>query len=198
MTYPYSIYEEATGRIVSTCQAATRDQIPREGPIAESGGLAVIHERSDPTRQCVRGMRVVDKPAEELEEIDRRARRFDVNKRRNKVLAKPLRYAGHRFDMDPESRLRLLFAWQEASTAISVGAQRGDLKWHGGPEPFVWITADNEEVPLDAWQVVALARAVQERDRRIVFQARQMKVAPSPSMNVRMSDLWASEEELQA
>ena len=86
-------------------------------------------------------------------------------------------FEGQVYQSRPSDRENVMGAAQLAMGAIGQGAQPGDLRWADPDEDFVWITADNQLVPLDAPQVVALFQAGVAFKSALTFHARALKDA---------------------
>lgn len=101
-----------------------------------------------------------------------------VNAERDRRVFLPFTFSGHLFDNDPKSKLRIAGAATLAGFAAGAGAQPGDLYWHGGTEPFAWITADNQVVTMDAQTVFAFGQTAATHETRVVFTAKHLKDNP--------------------
>jgi hypothetical protein len=101
-----------------------------------------------------------------------------VNAERDRRLAAGVVFEGAAYQLRPEDLRRLAARAVRAAQAVAQGAAPGDYFWHGGREPFTWITADNAQVPLDAFQLLALAEAAEAQESAIVQAARALKDAP--------------------
>lgn len=84
-------------------------------------------------------------------------------------------FAGHRYQSRQSDRENIMGLAMAASAAIAQGAQPGDINWLGGP--FVYITADNELVPMDAHTVMGLYSAGLSFKSALTFAARANKDA---------------------
>lgn len=74
-------------------------------------------------------------------------------------LASGLTYSGHVYELDERSQQRITSAGTQARFAVLSGAVVGDFLWHGGAQPFVWITKDNLQVQMDAQTMSDFAEA---------------------------------------
>lgn len=121
---------------------------------------------------------VTDKTQEELdqESNDRRTQlKTEINEYRNFLIATGFWFDGVKYDSRPDDQKRISGAALLAFMAISNGAQVGDYVWHGGIEPFSWITQDNNVVQMDAQTVVAFGQTAAEHERAHIFAARALK-----------------------
>lgn len=98
-----------------------------------------------------------------------------VNEERDRRITAGFVFNNHTFDFDPASKENITGAGAMAGTAIALGAVTGDLHWHGGADPFEWISADNVKVQLDAHAMFAMSQAAAEHVRAHVFAARFLK-----------------------
>lgn len=107
---------------------------------------------------------------------------------RNRRMRASLAFGGHVFDIDQGSLQRITGAATLAGFALGQGAQAGDLLWHGGDDPFSWITADNQIVTMDAPTVFAFGQAAANHESQHIFAARALKdMDPIP-------DDWADDK----
>lgn len=70
----------------------------------------------------------------------------------------------------------LITTWgASANHAVQGGAVAGDLRWADPAKDFVWIAADNTEVPMDAQTMAAFANAAMQWDSANILAARALK-----------------------
>ncbi len=101
-----------------------------------------------------------------------------VQSERDRRIRLPFAFAGHTFDYDDQSQKRITGAAALAGFALTVGGkQPGDLLWHGGDTPFVWIAADNALVQMDALMCFGLGQAAAAWESAHIFAAKAMKNA---------------------
>ena len=100
-----------------------------------------------------------------------------VNAERDRRVRTPFVFGEHVFDYDTESQKRITGAATLAGFAMGAGKQPGDLLWHGGETPFMWITADNSLVQLDAPTTFTLGQAAAAWESAHIFAARALKDA---------------------
>lgn len=94
--------------------------------------------------------------------------RAEVDATRDQRIAGGFDFNGYRIQSRASDRENIANLGLDARDAVAAGAEVGDYFWHPQfPQGFAFITADNEIVPLDAHQMVAL------RDRGIEFKAGQ-------------------------
>ncbi|MDZ4136918.1 MAG: DUF4376 domain-containing protein [Paracoccaceae bacterium] len=107
--------------------------------------------------------------------------RAAVTAERDRRLATTFAFNGARFNSDAPSLARITGAAALAGFAIGAGAKPGDLFWHGGDQPFTWISSDNGLITMDAPTVFAFGRAAASNETAHVFAARTIKdMAPIP------------------
>lgn len=106
----------------------------------------------------------------------------DVNLERNRRISAGFTFAGKHFAFDPDSKQRVTGAATLAGFAIAQGASSGNLLWHGGETPFVWIADDNTLVEMDAPTCFAFGQAAAVHETAHIFAARQLKdMSPIPA-----------------
>lgn len=98
----------------------------------------------------------------------------DVNVARNRKMAR-FDHDGYSWQADPASLINIAVAAQAALTALTEGVAADDVRWHGGDDPFAWITADNELVTMGPGAVIALNRAAMLHGWQAVVNARAVK-----------------------
>ncbi|QBX37213.1 DUF4376 domain-containing protein [Brevundimonas sp. S30B] len=101
----------------------------------------------------------------------------DIDRERDRRIDSGFTFMGHRFQSRPSDRENIMGAAQLAVGAIGQGAEPGNLRWANPDQDFVWITADNQLVPLDAYQVLALFQAGVAFKSALTFHARGLKDA---------------------
>ena len=108
--------------------------------------------------------------------------RRDVNKERERRIARGFQFdiGGQirNFDSDKESIINILGASQMATMAILNGAQANDLQWAGDGQDFIWIDADDNEIPMDAPTVQTLGLAAAAWKKQHIIAARVLKRMP--------------------
>lgn len=108
--------------------------------------------------------------------------REDVNAERDRRIDGRFAFGGHIFQSDTEARENISGASAAAIGAIMLGAQAGDLRWHGGDEDFAWLALDNTSVPMDAPTVYAFGMAAMRHKSDHIWAARALKDAdPTPA-----------------
>lgn len=98
-----------------------------------------------------------------------------INQYRDHLIASGFDFNGVKFDSRPEDQKRINGSALLAFMALSNGAQAGDLYWHGGTEPFAWISKNNSIVTMDAPTVIEFGKLAAEHERAHVFAARTLK-----------------------
>ncbi len=98
-----------------------------------------------------------------------------VDIERDRRMAGGIIFNGVKFQTRDGDRENIAGASTLALAAIMAGSQAGNLRWHGGPEDFAWIAADNSLVPMDAQTVIAFGTAVANYKERLYRAARTIK-----------------------
>ena len=138
--------------------------------------------------QLQRSQASKDKPAQ----IARRALQDQINQERNRRLLENFVFMGHRFDFDPDSVANITGAGASAGVAVSLGAEEGDLRWADADTDFVWISADNTSVPMDAHTCFAFSQAAMAHKRSHIFAARALKDLDEILADWRADTHWPS------
>lgn len=99
----------------------------------------------------------------------------EINTYRDNKIAQGFLFNGTMFDSRPEDQKRISGAGTLAFIAIANGAPAGYLYWHGGTDPFSWITQNNELVEMDAYTMVEFGKKAAEHERNHIFAARLLK-----------------------
>ena len=98
-----------------------------------------------------------------------------VDAERDRRIAAGFAYAGKVFQFREEDKARITGMATLAGFAIGQGALAGNLLWHGGVDPFEWITLDNTTIPLDAPSMFEVGQRGAEHERAHIFAARTLK-----------------------
>lgn len=107
--------------------------------------------------------------------------RAQINAERDRRAENGFIFNGVKFQSRLQDQKRITGAGILASIAISQGSQPGDLYWHGEEEPFVWISAENVLVPMDAYTVIQFGKTAAEWESKHVFAAHALKnLTPIP------------------
>ena len=99
----------------------------------------------------------------------------DVNLERDRRLRGTIPFMGTVFDCDAASLQRITGAATLAGFAIGRGAAAGDLYWHGGPEPFTWISNENVPVEMDAFATFKFGQVAAANETAHIVAARALK-----------------------
>ncbi|TDW20383.1 uncharacterized protein DUF4376 [Rhizobium azibense] len=99
----------------------------------------------------------------------------DVDAERDRRIVSGFVFNGVLFQSRDQDRENLMGACTAAVAAMMIGAQPGDLRWHGGAQDFTWIAADNSEIPLDAQGMFALGKAAMEHKEKHIRAGRLIK-----------------------
>ncbi len=128
----------------------------------------------------IESARVVERYTVEARPLDQRKAEMlaIVQSERDRRMRLPFAFAGHTFDYDDQSQKRITGAAALAGFALTLGGKLpGDSLWHGGAEPFVWIAADNQLVPMDAVMCFGLGQAAANWESAHIFAAKALKNA---------------------
>ena len=120
----------------------------------------------------------------------RLAQEAAINAERDRRLHLDFTFQGVAFQRDPVSIARITGAATLAGFAIGNGAQPGDLLWHGGDQPFVWIASDNSLVPMDAQTAFAFGAECAAVETRVVFAARALRDAEPIPVDFADDQYW--------
>ena len=160
--------------------SVTYSDRPSYNPIKET--LKEVYEQVDGL--WYRNWVIEQRPAEEAKALFAQ----HVNAYRDERILGGFDYMGHTFDSDANAQKRISAATLLA--VISNGAP-GDYRWHGGDTDFVWITQDNQQVPMDAPQMIMFGKTAAEWERKNIFAARALKdMDPIPD-NWKDEAFWA-------
>lgn len=99
----------------------------------------------------------------------------DIAAERDRRLWTDVIFNGVAFQRDPISLQRIMAAAQLAAHAIAAGTAPEDLFWHGGPQPFGWISRDNRLIPMDAATLSAFATAAALQETRVMLAAQSLR-----------------------
>lgn len=97
-----------------------------------------------------------------------------VNAERDRRL-KTFTFSGRVFDFDAESTVNIAGAGTLALAAIINGAKPGNLRWANPDRDFMWISADNFSVSMDAQTCFAFAQAAAQWKSGHIHAARLIK-----------------------
>lgn len=104
-----------------------------------------------------------------------------VDAERDRRIAETFTFAGHAFQFDEASKMRVTGAATLAGFAVASGALSGNYRWNGGAVDFTWLSSANVNVPLDAPTMFAMGQAAAEHERALIFAARVLKdMTPIP------------------
>lgn len=120
-----------------------------------------------------------------------RARTQDaVDAERDRRIEGGLTFNGVRFQTRHQDERNVTGAVLLATNAILAGAQPGDLRWHGGPDDFVWIAEDNSIVTMDARTVIDFGKAVAAHKSAHILAARALKDADPIPADYTSNGYW--------
>lgn len=132
------------------------------------------------------GALVVD-PLDATYRIELAAR---VDAERDRRMKSGFPYLGAMYDFDDVSKSRITGMATLAGFALGQGALPGNLFWHGGQQPFVWVAQDNSFVPMDAPTCFGLGKAAATHEMTYIFAARALKDAPAIPTDYANDAYW--------
>jgi len=94
------------------------------------------------------------------------------------------------FQSRVEDQKRINGAGTLAAIAVMNGAQPGEFRWHGGDNDFAWISADNQLVLMDAFNVIEFGQAAARWESAHVFAARLLKDMAEPPQDYTNDQYW--------
>ena len=113
-----------------------------------------------------------------------------VNAERDRRMGMTFVFDNNVYDCDQASLSRITAAAALAGFAIGAGAQKGFLNWNGEPDPFLWITADNRNVPMDAQTCFAFGQAAARNQSAHVFAGKALKQQPDIYIDITDDAYW--------
>lgn len=119
----------------------------------------------------------------------------EVNVERNRRIASGFEYEGKIFQLDDESKARVIGAATLAGFAMAQGAQAGNYYWHGGVEPFVWIAKDNTLMQMDAPTCFGFGQAAAAWETNHIFAARTIKESDPVPYDYTDDSYWPEQPE---
>lgn len=131
--------------------------------------------------QWEREWAVRDKTAGELEQ-EREQRKTQLNSERDRRISGGFVWSGYTFQSDADSRENISGAATSAVAYIVSGGDPAEVYWQSPDSPFVWLTVDNQEVPLSPADMIAVGNAAMAHKSRHIHAARALKdMATIPS-----------------
>lgn len=123
-------------------------------------------------------------PPKSVEEICRQ-----IDEERDRRIDAGFTWNGHQFQSRPSDRENILGAATIAMAFLSQGGSPDELRW-AGPDPFVWITADNSIIPLTAPEMVELFHTGVGYKTNLTFFARALKDAVIAAEDPESIDIY--------
>lgn len=114
----------------------------------------------------------------------------EVNEERDRRMRGVLKFMVTVFDCDSASLQRITGAATLAGFAIGRGAEPGDLFWHGGPDPFIWISNENVAVEMDAFSVFNFGQVAAQNETAHIVAARALKDMPEIPRDYKDDKWW--------
>lgn len=103
--------------------------------------------------------------------------REQVNAERDRRIEANFVFDGNPYQFDEMSKQRITGAATLAGFAIGKGAPEGYLRWADADNDFVFISADDEFVPMDAHKCFAFGSAAARHETAHIFAASTLKKA---------------------
>lgn len=154
--------------------------------VAPDGKVTTGQERFERDGDVVRQVfDVVDEPGPSADAI---------NAERDRRTASGFMFKGLLFQSRIEDQKRINGAGTLAAIAVMNGSQAGDFRWHNGASDFVWISADNRLVRMDAFDVIAFGQAAARWESEHVFAARALKDMVDPPRDYAADTYWPARQ----
>ncbi len=113
-----------------------------------------------------------------------------VNSERDRRIRLGFTFQGHTYDFDKDSEANITGAGASAFMSVQGGAAKGDLRWSDPDHDFMWITAGNEFVPMDAHTCALFSQAARVHKQRHIFAAAQLKAMADTPVNFTDDQFW--------
>lgn len=107
--------------------------------------------------------------------VDRAVVSQEVDIERDRRIDSGFIYNDRPYQSGVTDRENITGSVQLAMLAIMGGVNIGDYRWMDDDHDFQWITADNEIVNLDAYDVVELGKLAAITKKNYIFKARMLK-----------------------
>lgn len=78
----------------------------------------------------------------------------------------------------------------EAFISVSQGAEIGDLRWSDKNSDFMWISADNTLIPMDAQTTLALCKEASNHRTKITMKASHLKSMEEIPLDFKDDKWW--------
>lgn len=101
-----------------------------------------------------------------------------IDAERNRRIERGFKFEGSLYPATPEDYSRIASWVSQATAALAMGVQAGNLRWHDGPDDFTWTDMHGIPTPLDAQQMIALGRAANAHRMRLDRKADALKADP--------------------
>lgn len=178
----YVFYDEPTGKVLYTL----------EGDSALVEGRSDWIEVPDQKYLCIDNLSVQNGQLVEdkTDAVFKTLLADEIDRERDRRMKSGLPFQGQVYDFDDVSKSRITGMATLAGFAIGAGAQAGDLYWHGGSTPFVWVASDNSFVPMDAQTCFALGQAAAVHEMTYIFAARSLKDADPIPEDFSANTYW--------
>lgn len=98
-----------------------------------------------------------------------------VDAERDRRIDADLEFREVKYQSRAADRENIAGAAQLGFVALAGGAQAGDLRWSSPDEDFVWISSDNNPVPMDAPTVVEFGKVSVQRKQALIMAGRRLK-----------------------
>jgi len=193
-TEPYTIIEEPAimdldeeGNEIEVVPAVTRETSQLEELLSSyPQGTIQVPLKPSANHEWVNGEWV-------LQPIDTEAERTRlqalIDLERDRRIANGFMFNDKLYQSRPEDRENITGASIAALAAIGMGAEVGDLRWHGGDSDFEWIAADNSLTAMDAHTVFLFGQTAMAHKQTLIFAARYLKDAEDIPLDYE-DDVW--------
>lgn len=184
----YVSYDQ-DGLVLSLVQSAN--------PIADFDGIevtdaefAAVGESPWTWRVDLSSSRLVPRTKAEIEAWMSAPTPDEVNSERDRRMYSGVSFKGNTYDSDLESRQAVSDAASAALVATLQGAADGDTRWLDQDRDFMWITAENVQVAMDAPTVVALGKRMVASRTELANAARVLKDMGEVPTDYRDDKWW--------
>jgi hypothetical protein len=181
----FIVYDLATGKIL--CSVVTNRLSTVEAQVAGFSDRAYVEGVANLDDSFIRdGV---------IEPLVKYATTGDVSAERDRRLYLGFEFEGRTYQASARHMPNISSAAIAGSLAVAAGTQPGDYRWNGPSEDFAFITADNQQVPMDAFDVMRLGQAASRFSSPIVNAARLLKdriEAGEQILDVTLDEFWPS------
>lgn len=98
-----------------------------------------------------------------------------INQERDRRISAGFIWNGNKFQSDADSMSNISGAATSAIAFILSGGDVSSYRWSSSEFDFVWITADNNTVRMNAIDTINFGNAAKEHKAKMIFAARTLK-----------------------